>query len=616
MSFLAPAALGLAALALPLIVLYMLRTRRHRRRVSSVMLWERAGVAVTSAVPWQRLEVTPLLIAQLLALALFVLLLARPFVREASLLGPHTVFVIDTSGSMAMADRLESAKHRALGLLEDASDANIVSIVEAGPRPRVLAALARDPAALRETVEELEPGGGLEDLDAALSLARSLATPDRPTRILLFSDGGVPELSTLEEPVLGAEHLLFGQRRDNLAISAFSGESSEDGRTRIFLEVSNYGETDRNVRVDVQAGDRPAVTTELSVRAGGRARDGFRMEVDPGQTVTATLRDEDGGALEDGLPLDDVGFLVITAGVSRGVAVVGEGSVFLDALIASSPGFAPAAGETPDLLIVDGGTAADLPAPAWLIRPSPPPPGVIVTGSVQNTAASFQRPGDPLLDDVDLSELAIGEADVVEAPGWLPLVKAGDVPLILLGEVGGRRAVYFTFDLTQSNLPVQVAFPVLGSRLLAWLAGGEGSAMDSEPAGIPIPLTPPDGWTATVTLPSGEVRTPPGDAVLFDDTRVPGVYRVDYQAVDGTSRPGPIAVRHFVAAESAGMSRRIEMTPITVGGGESTSLVREWAPILLMILLALLLLEWWIGHGSPRPGRRRPMRQPVAGRRP
>ncbi len=241
---------------------------------------------------------------------------------------------------------------------------------------------------------------------------------------------------------------------------------------------------------------------------------------------------------------------------------------------------------------------------------------MIVTGSVQNTAASFQRPGDPLLDDVDLSELAIGEADVVEAPGWLPLVKAGDVPLILLGEVGGRRAVYFTFDLTQSNLPVQVAFPVLGSRLLAWLAGGEGSAMDSEPAGIPIPLTPPDGWTATVTLPSGEVRTPPGDAVLFDDTRVPGVYRVDYQAVDGTSRPGPIAVRHFVAAESAGMSRRIEMTPITVGGGESTSLVREWAPILLMILLALLLLEWWIGHGSPRPGRRRPMRQPVAGRRP
>ena len=110
MNFLAPAALALAALAIPLIVLYMLRTRRHRQEVSSVMLWERAGVAVTSAVPRQRLKVTPLLIAQLIALALFVLLLARPFLREASLLGPHTVFVIDTSGSMAMAGRLEEAK--------------------------------------------------------------------------------------------------------------------------------------------------------------------------------------------------------------------------------------------------------------------------------------------------------------------------------------------------------------------------------------------------------------------------------------------------------------------------------------------------------------------------
>ena len=50
-SFLLPAAFGLAALAGPLIVLYMLRSRRPRVEVSSTMLWEKTEVPVSSAVP-------------------------------------------------------------------------------------------------------------------------------------------------------------------------------------------------------------------------------------------------------------------------------------------------------------------------------------------------------------------------------------------------------------------------------------------------------------------------------------------------------------------------------------------------------------------------------------
>ncbi len=601
MNFLAPAALGLAALALPLIALYMLRTRRHRQEVSSVMLWERAGVAVTSAVPWQRLKITPLLIAQLIGLSLFALLLARPYLREASLLGPHTVFVIDTSGSMAMADRLDEAKERALDLLSDASTTNVISVVEAGPRAKVLAALARDPAELRDTVARLAPSGGMEDLPAALAVARSLATPDRPTRVLLFSDGGIAELSTLEEPVIGVDHLLFARSEDNLAITAFSGEGSDDGRVRLFVEVSNYGETDREAVLEITAGSQAPLSVPLAIAAGGLARDGLRIDAEPGLEVQAVLKDDSGAPLEDGLPLDDRAYLVVGTGPARRVTTLGDGSVFLDALIASTPGFEVAAGEVPDVIIIDGEPATDVPAPAWLIRPSVPPPGVTITGTIENTAASFQRPGEPLLDDVDLSSLAIGEADVVDAPGWLPLVKAGDVPLILLGEVDGKRAVYFTFDLTQSNLPVQVAFPVLGTRLLQLLGGADETSLTPEAAGTPILLAPPPGYETRVELPSGETIVPAADAALFEETGPPGVYRVTYVAEDGSVRAGPIAVRQFVAAESAGMSRSIETQPLTLAASESTAVVKEWAPALIVALLLLLVAEWWIGHGAPRP---------------
>ena len=605
MNFLTPAALAFSALAIPLLVLYMLRTRRRRQEVASVYLWEKAGVAVTSAVPWQRPKITPLLILQLLALLVFAVLLARPFNREVSLLGPHTVFVIDTSGSMDMAGRLDDAKDRAISLIGDAGEANVISIVEAGPRPRVLAALARDPAELRDVVGDLAAGGGGEDLAGAISLARSLATPDRATRILLFSDGGVAEFSDLVEPVIGAEHLPFSATEDNVAITAFAGEGSDDGRVRLFVEVTNFGRSAVEVVLRIEAGEQPAVDLPFNIDAGARVRDGLRVEHAPGLQVTATLVGPSAEPWSDGIRLDDRAFLVMGAGGQSAVAVVGVGSVFLDALIESVDGFIPAAGVAPDVLILDGGSAVDVTAPAWLIRPADPPPGVSIMGTVENTAASFQRPGEPLLADVDLSELAIAEADVVVADDWLPLVKAGDVPLVLLGEVEGHRAVYFTFDLTESNLPVQVGFPILGTRILQYLAGQDATSLEPGIAGRPITLAPPPGYQVEVAMPSGEVRSLPGDIGLFEDTNEPGVYRVSYVDDEGEPRSGPVAVRQFEPGESAATSRSIATEPLALAAAESTAVISEWTAMLLGVLLLLILVEWWVGHGAPRPWRSR-----------
>ena len=51
MSLLAPAALGLLALSVPLVVLYMLRSRRRRVEVPSVALWEAEEQNVSAALP-------------------------------------------------------------------------------------------------------------------------------------------------------------------------------------------------------------------------------------------------------------------------------------------------------------------------------------------------------------------------------------------------------------------------------------------------------------------------------------------------------------------------------------------------------------------------------------
>ena len=76
MSFLAPLALALAALGLPILILYMLKLRREEQVVSSTMLWQQVLRDQQANAPWQRLRRNLLLLLQLLLLFLLVMALA------------------------------------------------------------------------------------------------------------------------------------------------------------------------------------------------------------------------------------------------------------------------------------------------------------------------------------------------------------------------------------------------------------------------------------------------------------------------------------------------------------------------------------------------------------
>lgn len=601
MSLLAPAALALLALAAPLIILYMLRTRRRRVIVPSVMLWGEADTSTSSAVPWQRLPWNWLLLLQLLLLLALVLALARPFMTQESLLGPHTVFVVDTSGSMASSGRFESAIERAVSLASDASDVNLISVVEAGPVARVITAFSSDPGVVRRSLEALTPTGGRDDLEGGIALARGLESPDRPTTMLIFSDGGDPALSSLDEPVWAAEHLLFDRSEANVGISAFALDDTV-GAAGLFLEVGNYSDSMQEVTVEVRAGGVVVAAPFFSLEPGARAREWIAVDVEPGMEIVATLRS--GRNSGDSLSMDDEATILVSEAPERSVVVLGEGSVFLDALLAAAPGVVVAGDGPPDMVIVDGADYGEITTPVWLIKPETPPEGIEVVGVMQNIAATFQRAGEPLLDNVDLSELVIGEAQLVTSGTWLPIVTAGEDPLILVGDVNGQRAIYFTFDITRSNLPIQVAFPVFGAQILDWLAGSATGEQRPQEAGTPIFFVPPAAAVPLVTRPDGTTVQLAIGATEYADTGVPGIYRVAYRTENGTITSGPLTVRRFVESEAAANSQQIA-TVVGVTGGEADGfIIREWAPLLLIVILALASLEWWVAHQRPLPNLR------------
>jgi hypothetical protein len=574
----------------------MLRSRRRTVEVSSTLLWDRVGAPVSSAVPWQRLRLTTLLLVQLAVLAGFVLSLSRPFFTQQTLLGPHTVLVIDSSGSMSMAGRLERAVGEARSLAADVSAANLISVVDAGPQPRVLASFAQTKEAVDRGLAAISASGGRADLSGAIALARGLATPDRPTNVLLFSDGGDAPL--IEEPVIGATQIRFDESGPDLSVDSISPDPSGEGVVRAFVSVSNHTGGTRSAGLQVAINGVPAGVFDLDVPGLSSAGRTFPIDAVPGDVVSVSL------PAGDALALDDTAWMILSGGPDRIVDIRGEGSPFLAALVDIAPGFVR--GETDaDVMVVDRGPLPEIDKPAWLIRTETVPEGVELGALVQNAVVTYQRPGEPILDSVDLSEMAVAEAQVVSSNQWVPLVRAGDAPLLLLGEVGGHRVVYQTFDLTQSNLPVQVGFPILGARLLEWLAGASPGAVTAGLAGEPIAISTPAGAIAQVTLPGGEARELDPTAAVFRDTFAPGVYTVEYRLADGSIQTGSTSIRGFDPTEAAAVPRTIATTAGATGGDQTATIVQEWAPWFLAGVLMLMVLEWWIGHQRPGFGRKR-----------
>jgi hypothetical protein len=99
-----PAALGFIALAIPIIIFYMLRLRRQPAPISSLLLWQRVLQDHEANAPWQRVRRNLLLLLQLLLLALLVLALARPFRTVEAKVQGNIILLIDASASMQATD--------------------------------------------------------------------------------------------------------------------------------------------------------------------------------------------------------------------------------------------------------------------------------------------------------------------------------------------------------------------------------------------------------------------------------------------------------------------------------------------------------------------------------
>jgi hypothetical protein len=590
MSFISPLAL-LGLLFVPAVVaMYLLKLRRDEQVVPSTLLWQRLVADVEANAPWQRLRRSLLLLLQLLLVLLLAALAARPFLERPAGLARDLVLVIDISASMAATDvapdRLTAAKGLALEALRDLPAGGKVSVVAAGRTARVAVNATTDLGRVRAAVEALAVSPASGDLGDALNLADALAARSSDAEILVATDAALarPPTSRLRHPVTV---LQVGRDRRNQAIVALAVRSGASGVSRsVFVSVANLDIESARRRLQVY-GDGVLLEARDIVLDPQTRSEAIIDDIPAGVRVVEVrldgAGDDEATRSGDALALDDRAWAIVPPDRLRRVLLVAEGDPYLETALAFLPStelygvapedYGPATHpELFDLVIFEGAIPDELPPTAVLaIAPKATSSLGEVIGTLKDPGIGSLDPGEAILRYVDLSTTHVGSATKLALPAWARAVipGPGGAPLLYAGELDGRRTAVLAFEPRQSDLPLQVAFPILLSNLVGELMGGSAAPVEAVAPGDPVSLPLPSGATALeVTRPDGTVvELAPGTegaaSVLFSQTDGLGVYTAVAVYLEATPTRPPSPSPTTGPTGTAGASA----SPSPAGGG-------------------------------------------------
>lgn len=622
MRFLTPSFLALAALAVPIILLYMLRLRRRETPVSSTLLWQRLVRDREANTPWQKLRRNLLLFLQLLILLALVMALIRPYLPVVSVARGSVVLLLDASASMMVNDmssgqtRFQVAQDQASTLATDLATGDTMTVIAVGSTPQVMITATDDKVALREAIRRAEPSAVQADWAGALALAGASTAGASDATIVILSDGGLPE----DLPSMGADvrYLQVGELGDNLAISALATRPAPDtGAPELFVAVSNYGGSDADAILSLEVDDE-LITAERVVIAAGETINRTLTEAPADAHIfRASLTPPADSSMRDALSIDDQAYAAYIPPSTGRVLLVTEGNLFLEQVLMALPGIESfraspggSSGEDYDLVILDGWLPDPLPETHLLIINPPQSTELFDVGERFVETEFWGQVDDPLLAYIEFDQIAVMEARLVQNATWArALVVAEGGPLLLAGEQGGRSIAILPFDLHDSDLPLQLAFPILMSNLMTWYAPAQiVDAPDGMTTGQPLAIRPrAEADAYRVTRPDGAQETSQLEETqaLYTNTDLPGIYTVELLVGERTLTEQQVAVNLFAPEESAiapAETITIGEADVAQGIGAEVEGQRELWPWVAGAAMAILFIEWWVYHrGSALP---------------
>jgi hypothetical protein len=592
-----------------LILIHSLKPKPKKVVVSDLFLWRQASREKRGGAKIRRLISNLPLYLQILAVMLATLALAKPVWFSPPKGKGNAVLVLDTSASMKTRTdagiRFDQARTEAFKLIDELPKGAKMMIIEAGNKPVIKTPFSEDKKQLKQTVEGVRPHDVHGQMEKAMTLALSFMDPESNDQIYFITDGSGFDFQKYARIHKKVRPILVRGGTKNVGITRFKFRQAIDSpeRFEIMLEVKNFNPHPVLCPIHLTLEQNTIVKKTIGLKAGEKKLLIFQHSGPISGRAQATLE------LRDDFPVDNEAFAVLNTSMDMWVLLVSEGNYFLEKLLEAYPNFLinsvkeiiPSSWKDQttrhDIIILDRVSPPSTEKGNFLLIESLSPSiPILKTGQVERPEVVDWDRNSPLLANLDLMGLSIERATLVEADETLrPILESFETGLMYAYEEDGLRAVYLGFDLTRSDLPLRVAFPVMMSNIFEWLQPRKLLFSSSQiVAGKPFPLyLGPDTEDFSVAGPSGkwEKYRAQTNPFHYVNTGKVGIYTV----ADGEKW------RYFavnLVNESESDIRVPDYDPKVRGAPRQTGQdpIKEEVPLWIFFLgvaAAALILEWY-----------------------
>jgi hypothetical protein len=592
-----------------LILIHSLKPKPKKVVVSDLFLWRQASREKRGGAKIRRLVNNLPLYLQILAVILASLALAKPVWFTSPRVKGNAVLVLDASASMKTRTetgiRFDQAKIEAFKLIDELPKGAKMMIIEARNKPVIKTPFSEDKKQLKEIVERVQPWDVHGQMEKAITLALSFMDPERNDQILFITDGSGVDFQKTARIHEKVRPVMVRGGTKNVGITRFKFRQGIDSpeRFEIMLEVKNFNPHPILCPIHLTLEQNTIVKKTIGLKAEEKKLLIFPYSGPISGRAQATLE------LRDDFPVDNAAFAVLNTSRDMWILLVSEGNFYLEKLLEAYPNFLinsvkeiiPSSWEDQtnrhDIVILDRVAPPSTEKGNFLLIESLSPSlPIIKTGQIKSPEVVDWDRRNPLLANLDLMGLSIERANQVKADETLqPMLESFETGLMYAYEENGLRAVYLGFDLTRSDLPLRVAFPVMMSNIFEWLQPRKLMFSSSQTiAGMSFPLyLGPETEDFSVAGPSGQwekyrAQTNPFNYV---NTGKVGIYTV----ADGENW------RYFAVnlVNESESDIRVPDDELQVGGASlptGQEPITEEMPLWILFLgvaAAALILEWY-----------------------
>ncbi len=614
--------LALAVFIPGIILLYLLKTQAVSRRISALNLWKEAYENMQAQTPWEKFRHYLLMYLQILALLLLILALMMPYLRLRGGDSARVVICMDLSGSMNGSydekyTKFEEEKRQAKKYVSQLKQGTKVTLLTADRNGKILANDVTDLSKIQKLIQEQNATDAEGNLQPAIKMLTSIVKQWGDYQMVGFTDENV-DLGDLTGEIID-----LSTNYRNCSVDWVNHTENEQGGVCVQARIDNHSAEEVSHEINLYLGKTLYDVQSVTLEAGASQIVTF-SEVS--QTQYQKLAAGEGYLWaeineKDGLVSDNVAYEILDMDSERQVLLVSKQNQFLEKALTlgeqvslekttSIKNIDPA--KDYDLIVYDGQMPRKWYGSEDVLILNPQKDlridgtNIIQCQKKRKNIRASVSSGD-WISGMEEFDFGCSQAEEFTLPSWgYSFCNYGTESVAYTGELDGRNITVMGFDLHNTDLPLQMEFPILMQNILnqsgqsvslvkQMLSPLETADMVCKEGVQEVTWVSPDGSKSTGVPKDGHVNY-----TLTDRT---GLYQVSIKMDSDT-------LKQYFYVEFPSAESKVQQGISVVGQGGKKINTSDAAdqifgsisflkPILLL-LVVVLILEW-IVYRKKRP---------------